>query len=61
MEEYAESARILSQARAPVFIMPGNKDDRKNIKKFCTKEDNLSASTKFIEYKIHNLSVKIIV
>ena len=33
MEEYAEATRILSKATAPVYVMAGNKDNRKNLKK----------------------------
>ena len=30
-DEYAEAVRILAEARAPVYVIPGNKDDRANL------------------------------
>src|SRR5579864_5239345 len=32
MEEYAQAAAVLAQARAPVYVLPGNKDDRTNLR-----------------------------
>ena len=31
-EEYAQAAALLAQARAPVYVLPGNKDDRANLR-----------------------------
>ena len=31
-DEYAEAVRILAKARAPVYVIPGNKDDRANLR-----------------------------
>ena len=32
-EEYAAAQAILNSARAPVYVLPGNKDDRANLHK----------------------------
>lgn len=32
MEEYAKATKTLSKAKAPVYIVAGNKEDRKNLK-----------------------------
>jgi len=48
MEEYAKATRILFQAKAPVYIAAGNKEDRKNIKKSFAMENYLSASSELI-------------
>ena len=32
MEEYAKATKILSKAKASVYIVAGNKEDRKNLK-----------------------------
>jgi len=61
MEEYAEATRILSKAKAPVYVMAGNKDDRRNIKKSFGEENYLSVNSEFIEYEINDFSIKVII
>ena len=48
MEEYAKATRILFQAKTPVYIAAGNKEDRKNIKKSFAMENYLSVSSELI-------------
>src|SRR5262249_31396818 len=31
-DEYARAATILAAARAPVYVLPGNRDDRRNLR-----------------------------
>ena len=31
-DEYAEALALLAKARAPVYVLPGNKDDRANLR-----------------------------
>ncbi|MBT6098010.1 MAG: hypothetical protein HOH05_06505 [Marinovum sp.] len=60
MEEYAEATRILSKATAPVYVMAGNKDNRKNLKKSFAKDTYISAVSKFIEYEINDFPIRLI-
>ena len=48
MEECAKATRILSEAKPPVYIVAGNKEDRKNIKKSFAMENYLSVSSELI-------------
>ena len=58
IEEYAEATKIISKAIAPVYVMVGNKDDRKNIKKSFAKEKYISVNSQFVDYAINDFPIK---
>ncbi len=58
--EYREATKILSKAIAPVYVMVGNKDNRKNIIELYEKEPYISAKSRFIDYEINDFPVKLI-
>jgi len=60
IEEYAEATKIISKAIAPVYVMVGNKDDRKNIKKSFAKEKYISVNSQFVDYAINDFPIKLI-
>src|ERR1043165_1041340 len=53
-DEYAEAIRILAKARAPVFVIPGNKDDRANLRAAFSSEGYLETGSNFIEYAVED-------
>lgn len=59
-DEYAEAVRILEKARAPVYVIPGNKDDRANLFTAFSPRGYLEPSSNFIEYAIEDYPVRLI-
>jgi 3',5'-cyclic-AMP phosphodiesterase len=59
-DEYAQAAAILAQARVPVFVLPGNKDDRANLRAAFPAECYLASGSEFIDYAIEDFSVCLI-
>jgi 3',5'-cyclic-AMP phosphodiesterase len=57
-EEYAEARAILAKARAPVYVLPGNKDDRANLRgAFFARDYPIS---QFIDYSVEDFPVRLI-
>lgn len=61
LDEYAEASRILAGARAPVFLMVGNKDDRGRLRRTFSDHPYLQSRGEFIAYSIDDHPVRIIV
>ena len=59
-DEYAEAVRILGKARAPVYVTPGNKDDRENLFAAFSPRGYLGTNSNFIEYAIEDYPVRLI-
>lgn len=59
-EEYAEAVRILVKARAPVYVIPGNKDDRANLRAVFLSFGYLAPDSGFIDYAIEDYPVRLI-
>ena len=59
-EEYAEAAAILAAARAPVYILPGNKDHRENLYEAFPAHKYLTLGAPYIDYAIENYPVRLI-
>ncbi len=59
-DEYAESAAILAKARAPVYVLPGNKDRRDNLYETFSAHKYLTLSAPFIDYGIEDYPVRLI-
>jgi 3',5'-cyclic AMP phosphodiesterase CpdA len=58
--EYAEAVRILAKARAPVYVVPGNKDDRANLRAAFSPHGYLESGSGFIAYAIDDYPVRLI-
>jgi 3',5'-cyclic AMP phosphodiesterase CpdA len=57
-DEYAQAAAILATARAPVYVLPGNKDDRAILRAaFFAPDDFVS---EFIDYAVEDFPVRLI-
>ena len=60
-DEYAEAAAILARARAPVYVMAGNKDERANLLgAFSSSEHYLATGSPFIDYAVEDFPVRLI-
>jgi 3',5'-cyclic AMP phosphodiesterase CpdA len=59
-EEYAQAAALLAQARAPVYVLPGNKDDRANLREAFSAGGYLSPGSEFIAYAVDDYPVRLI-
>ncbi len=59
-EEYAEAVRILAKANAPVYVIPGNKDDRANLRAAFSPRGYLKPGSDFIEYSVEDYPVRLI-
>jgi len=60
-DEYARSAEILAKARAPVFVMAGNKDDRANLHEAFSVRGYLAPDAGFIDYTVEDYPLRLIV
>lgn len=59
-EEYAQAAAILAKARAPVYVLAGNKDDRANLRETFAECAYLASDYGFIQYAVEDYPVRLI-
>jgi 3',5'-cyclic AMP phosphodiesterase CpdA len=59
-DEYAEAANILARARAPVYVLPGNKDERANLYAAFPAHKYLTPGAPYIDYAIEGYPVRLI-
>jgi 3',5'-cyclic AMP phosphodiesterase CpdA len=59
-DEYAQAAALLAKAHAPVYVLPGNKDDRANLRAAFSKQSYLASTCEFIDYAIEDHPVRLI-
>ncbi len=59
-DEYAEAVAILAKARAPVYVMVGNKDNRANLREAFSAYGYLGANSDFIDYALDDYPVRLI-
>ena len=59
-EEYAQAVALLAKARAPVYVLPGNKDDRTNLRAAFSAGGYLTPISEFIDYAIEDYPVQLI-
>jgi 3',5'-cyclic AMP phosphodiesterase CpdA len=60
-DEYAEAAAILAKARAPVYVLAGNKDNRANLHKAFSGCGYMQPDFQFIQYAIDCYAVRLLV
>jgi Icc protein len=58
-DEYAEAVRILTKARAPVYVLAGNKDDRANLRDAFSPFGYIAPNSEFIDYAIEDYPVRL--
>ena len=59
-EEYARAAAVLARARAPLYVIPGNKDDRANLRAAFPGHAYLAGSPDFIAYSVEDHAVRLV-
>lgn len=59
-EEYAEAIRILTAARAPIYALVGNKDDRRNFRAAFAPDLYFGPDSEFVEYVVEDYPVRLI-
>ncbi len=59
-DEYAQAVAILGAARAPVYVLAGNKDDRANLHEAFSTCEYLAPDFRFIDYAIEDHPVRLI-
>ena len=59
-EEYAQAVAILEKARAPVYVLAGNKDDRANLRAAFSARGYLTPDSDCIDYAIDDYPVRLI-
>lgn len=59
-EEYAKARAILNRARAPVYVMAGNKDDRAELCAAFSADGYLSPGSDFIQYALDGDPVRLV-
>lgn len=61
LDEYARAAAILAKARAPVYVLPGNKDERENLRGTFAERGYLDLDFEFIAYAIDDFPMRLVV
>jgi 3',5'-cyclic-AMP phosphodiesterase len=59
-DEYAQARALLAKARAPVYVLPGNKDDRANLRAAFSTRGYLTPVSEFIDYAIEDFPIRLI-
>ena len=59
-EEYARAVAILANARVPVFVLAGNKDNRPNLREAFSANGYLGPDFDFVQYAIEDYPVRLI-
>lgn len=58
-EDYAAAASLLARARAPVYVAPGNRDDRENLRHSLSRWVPVSDSG-FLDYAVEDFPVRLV-
>jgi len=59
-DEYAQAVATLAKARAPVYVLAGNKDNRANLREAFSAFGYLAPESDFIDYAIDRYPVRLI-
>jgi 3',5'-cyclic AMP phosphodiesterase CpdA len=59
-DEYAQAVATLAQARAPVYVLAGNKDNRVNLREAFSTYGYLAPESDFVAYAIDDYPVRLI-
>src|SRR5262249_45146029 len=58
-DEYAQAAAILAAARAPVYVLPGNRDDRRNLRAAFSARGYLAPGADCVDFPIGDYPVRL--
>jgi 3',5'-cyclic-AMP phosphodiesterase len=59
-DEYAQAVAILAMARAPVYVLAGNRDNRANLRLAFSACGYLAPDSEFIDYAVEGFPVRLI-
>ncbi len=59
-DEYAQAVAILAKARAPVYVLAGNRDNRANLRAAFSAYGYLAPDSDFISYAVDDYPVRLI-
>jgi 3',5'-cyclic-AMP phosphodiesterase len=59
-DEYSAASALLAKAHPPVYVLPGNKDDRSNLRAAFSAGGYFTAGCDFIDYVIEDYPVRLI-
>lgn len=59
-EEYAEAVAVLADARAPAYVLAGNKDDRSNLRSAFSSAGYLAPGSDTIQYAIEGYPIRLL-
>lgn len=59
-DEYVRALSILGAARAPVYVLAGNKDNRENLRAAFSSGGYIESDARFIDYAIEDFPVRLI-
>jgi 3',5'-cyclic-AMP phosphodiesterase len=59
-DEYAQAVATLAKARAPVYVLVGNKDNRANLRATFSACGYLAPDSEFIDYAVEDFPVRLI-
>src|SRR6516165_11660686 len=59
-DEYAQAVALFAKARAPVYVLPGNEDDRANLRGAFSAGGYFAEGCDFIDYAIEDYPVRLI-
>jgi len=59
-DEYAQAVAVFAKARAPVYVLAGNKDNRANLREAFSAYGYLTPRSDFVEYAIEDYPVRLI-
>ena len=59
-DEFKEGLDVINKLNAPIFLAPGNRDERKKIRKFFPEYHYLDRNSRFVQYAIEGYEVRFI-
>jgi 3',5'-cyclic AMP phosphodiesterase CpdA len=59
-DEYAQATALLAKARPPVYVLPGNRDDRTNLRAAFSARGYLAGCSEFIDYAVEDYPVRLV-
>ena len=59
-DEYAQAVATLAKARAPVYVLAGNRDNRANLHEAFSARGYLSSDGEFIDFAVEDYPVRLI-
>jgi 3',5'-cyclic-AMP phosphodiesterase len=60
-DEYAQAVAMLAKARAPVYVLAGNRDNRANLREAFSAFGYFTPDSDFVDYAVDDFPVRLIV